>query len=76
MKNTNIFLTNKRIKKRHNVTHEELKERFPLKEIKTEHSANEELKEIALGENTQSQHDILLETKKGIIQPEQVKQEK
>ena len=76
VKNTNIFLTNKRIKKRHNVTHEELKERFPLKEFKTEHSADEELKEIALGENTQSQNDILLETKKGIIQPEQVKQEK
>lgn len=76
VKNTNIFLTNKRMKKRYNVTHEELKERFPLKEIKTEHSADEELKEIALGENTQSQNDILLETKKGIIQPEQVKEEK
>jgi len=69
---TNIFLTNKTMKRLYHTNYDEIKERFSLKEAEKEHSANEDLKEFAIGENIQSQENILLETKRGVTGQEKV----
>lgn len=69
---SNIFMANTTMKRLYHTDYAEIKERFPLKENKLEHSVDEDLKEIALGENIQSQERILIETKRGVTQREQV----